>query len=122
MNKPATKESVTHGVYSESGKLRRVLVSRPGPAHKHLTPENCHELLFDDVLWVEKAASDHKEFCIVMENHGIEVLDISDLFTDVLQVPGVRKEVLDFRLQPNMVGVGIQPSLLEWLEAIPARF
>ena len=42
------------GVYSEVGKLRQVLVCAPGLAHARLTPANCDELLFDDVLWIEK--------------------------------------------------------------------
>ena len=47
------------GVYSEVGKLRQVLVCSPGLAHARLTPANCDELLFDDVLWIEKAQQDH---------------------------------------------------------------
>lgn len=38
------------GVYSEVGKLRRVMVCSPGLAHTRLTPDNCDDLLFDDVL------------------------------------------------------------------------
>ena len=43
------------GVHSECGKLRTVMVCRPGLAHKRLTPGNCDSLLFDDVIWVERA-------------------------------------------------------------------
>ena len=42
-----------YGVHSEVGKLRKVLVCAPGLAHQRLTPTNCDELLFDDVLWVQ---------------------------------------------------------------------
>ena len=42
------------GLYSEVGRLRKVLVCRPGLAQKRLTPANCNALLFDDVLWVDK--------------------------------------------------------------------
>ena len=47
------------GVHSEVGKLHKVMVSRPSLAHDRLTPRNCQELLFDDVLWVEQARRDH---------------------------------------------------------------
>ncbi|MBJ7466889.1 MAG: arginine deiminase, partial [Mycolicibacterium sp.] len=47
------------GVWSEAGKLRRVMVCAPGLAHQRLTPENCHELLFDDVIWLQQARRDH---------------------------------------------------------------
>ena len=40
------------GVHSEVGKLRKVMVHRPGLEHSRLTPSNAEELLFDDVLWV----------------------------------------------------------------------
>ena len=43
------------GVHSEVGKLRKVMVHRPGLEHTRLTPSNAEELLFDDVLWVSRA-------------------------------------------------------------------
>jgi len=50
------------GVHSEVGKLRTVMVCRPGLAHQRLTPGNCHDLLFDDVIWVHEAQKDHYDF------------------------------------------------------------
>jgi hypothetical protein len=50
------------GVHSEVGVLRKVLVCAPGLAHQRLTPTNCDELLFDDVLWVQNARRDHFDF------------------------------------------------------------
>ena len=66
------------GVHSEIGKLRKVMVSRPSLAHERLTPGNCHDLLFDDVIWVQKARSDHADFVLKMKDRGIEVFDIQD--------------------------------------------
>ena len=43
------------GVHSEVGTLRTVMVHRPDIAHERLSPTNCHELLFDDVIWVRRA-------------------------------------------------------------------
>ena len=45
----------TFGVHSEVGQLRKVMVYAPGPAHQRLTPSNCDDLLFDEVLWVDNA-------------------------------------------------------------------
>ena len=67
------------GVHSEIGKLRKVMVSRPSLAHERLTPGNCHDLLFDDVIWVQKARSDHADFVLKMKDRDIEVFDIQDL-------------------------------------------
>ena len=47
------------GVYSEVGKLRKVIVHRPGLALTRLTPSNREELLFDDVIWVKQARIEH---------------------------------------------------------------
>ena len=58
------------GVHSEVGKLRTVMVCRPGLAHQRLTPGNAEELLFDDVLWVQEAQKDHYDFVLKMRERG----------------------------------------------------
>ncbi len=76
-----TESSLTHesvpsvGVWSEVGRLRRVLVCSPGLAHLRLTPDTCDDLLFDDVIWVDRAKRDHFEFVTKMRDRGIEVLE-----------------------------------------------
>ena len=62
------------GVHSETGRLRQVVVCRPGLAHRRLTPGNCQELLFDDVFWVKQAQKDHDVFTQLMRDEGVEVL------------------------------------------------
>src|SRR5215831_15668379 len=54
------------GVHSEVGRLRKVMVHRPGLEHTRLTPSNAAELLFDDVLWVARAKQEHDAFAGVM--------------------------------------------------------
>ena len=54
------------GVYSEVGKLRKVIVHRPELSLKRLTPTNHDDLLFDDVLWVERAQWEHDQFVAAM--------------------------------------------------------
>ena len=54
-----TASKPVYGVHSEVGNLRKVLVCAPGLAHERLTPSNCDDLLFDDVLWVQNAQRDH---------------------------------------------------------------
>ena len=51
----AAESATALGVHSEVGTLRTVMVHRPDVAHERLTPTNCHELLFDDVIWVRQA-------------------------------------------------------------------
>ena len=62
------------GVHSEVGELRKVIVHRPDLSLKRLTPGNHDELLFDDVLWVERAQWEHDQFVARMRERGVEVL------------------------------------------------
>ena len=57
---------MSFGVNSEVGRLRQVMVHRPGLEHTRLTPSNAGELLFDDVLWVARAKAEHDMFCEAM--------------------------------------------------------
>ncbi len=68
-----TNPSADYGVHSEVGKLRKVLVCSPGLAHERLTPTNCDDLLFDDVLWVQNARRDHFDFIDKMRDRDVEV-------------------------------------------------
>ena len=94
------------GVYSEVGKLRSVLVCRPGLAHHRVTPGNRTELLFDDVMWVHEAQKDHYDFVLKMRARDIEVLDLHDLLTETLADSGARAWILDRRITPNEIGLG----------------
>jgi len=72
------------GVHSEVGKLRKVIVHRPELSLMRLTPSNHAELLFDDVLWVERAQWEHDQFVKCMQERGVEVYYLLDLLTDTL--------------------------------------
>ena len=107
------------GVHSEIGKLRKVMVSRPSLAHERLTPGNCHDLLFDDVIWVQKARSDHADFVLKMKDRGVEVFDIQDLLTDIFRdSPEARAFVLDRRITDNQVGPALARILRPWLDEL----
>jgi arginine deiminase (EC 3.5.3.6) len=80
-------EKQKYGVHSEAGKLRKVMVCAPGLAHKRLTPSNCDELLFDDVIWVDQAKRDHFDFVTKMRERGVDVLEMHNLLTDIVQQP-----------------------------------
>jgi arginine deiminase len=108
------------GVWSEVGRLRRVLVCSPGLAHLRLTPDTCDELLFDDVIWVDRAKRDHYEFVTKMRDRGVEVLEMVQLLTEVLERPEARAWVLDRKITDDLVGPGITRELRAWLEALPA--
>ncbi len=107
-----------YGVYSEVGKLRTVMVCPPGRAHERLTPGNCHDLLFDDVIWVQEARKDHFDFTLKMRDRGIEVLDFSVLLGEAMEDKAARSFVLQRRVTRNTVGPVIAEALYPWLESI----
>ncbi len=79
---------MSFGVHSEVGRLRQVMVHRPGLEHTRLTPSNAEELLFDDVLWVARAKQEHDAFCEVMRDRGVEVYLAEQLLAEALGEPG----------------------------------
>jgi arginine deiminase len=109
------------GVYSEVGKLRRVLVSAPGLAHERLTPANCDGLLFDDVFWVQQARTDHFDFVSKLQDRGVEVLEMGELLAETLAIPAAREWVLQRKITADHVGVGMLDELKGWLWELPAE-
>ena len=110
---------MTFGVHSEIGKLRKVLVARPSLAHERLTPGNCNDLLFDDVIWVHQARVDHDDFRLKMKARDVQVYDLQDLLAETFEKsPEARAFVLDRRITPNYVGPLLAQTMRPWLDAM----
>ena len=116
-----TTEKVKYGVHSEAGKLHKVMVCSPGLAHQRLTPSNCDELLFDDVLWVNQAKRDHFDFVTKMRDRGIDVLEMHNLLTDIVAMPEALDWILDHKVTPNQVGVGLVNEVKAWIKSLEPR-
>ena len=110
----------TLGVHSEVGKLRKVIVHRPGLAIARLTPSNCHELLFDDVLWVKQARQEHMAFVDEMRHRGIEVYHFRELLEETMRDKAAREWLLSLRISENTVGVGMAQELHDCLMEMEA--
>jgi arginine deiminase len=82
-------------VTSEIGKLKSVLVHLPGPEIDRMVPSMMEELLFDDILYGNRAREEHRRFQQVLGFVADEVLEVQDLLEEVLQVPEQRGAVLD---------------------------
>src|SRR5215472_16718478 len=104
------------GVYSEVGRLRRVMVHRPGLEHTRLTPSNAEELLFDDVIWVARAKSEHDMFAEVMRDRGVEVFEAEQLLAELLVKPEAKDWVSDHILSERQVGITASQRGREWVE------
>ena len=72
----ARSGTVALGVHDEISPLRAVLVHRPGRELERLTPDTRAELLFDEVLWRDRAEAQHREFDRLLRDQGVEVLEI----------------------------------------------
>src|SRR4051812_21661563 len=103
------------GVYSEVGKLRKVIVHRPGLEHRRLTPANAEELLFDDVLWVSRAKAEHDMFVEAMRSRGIEVFLAEQLLVEALGRAEAKQWVCEHILNERQVGISAAQRAQEWV-------
>ncbi len=97
------------------GRLRTVLLHRPGDELKRLTPRNNVELLFDGIPWLERAQEEHDAFAASLRSHGVEVLYLFDLLAEALEVEQARLEVLAATVAPQQVGPSLAPVLHDHL-------
>jgi arginine deiminase len=108
--------SIEFGVQSEVGKLRKVIVHRPELSLKRLTPTNHDELLFDDVLWVERAQWEHDQFAEAMRDRGVEVYYHVELLGEALAASEEgRKSVIEIVASEYTVGWSLVDEVREFL-------
>jgi arginine deiminase len=105
---------VTFHVDSEVGRLRQVILHKPGLELSRLTPTNVEELLFDDVLWSKRAREEHDAFAAALRDCGVTVHYFEELLAAVLEQPEGRSWVLDRVLTPDTAG----PTLVQPLRAL----
>ncbi|WP_250007214.1 arginine deiminase [Actinoplanes sp. M2I2] len=110
-----------YGVHSEVGRLRKVLVCSPGLAHRRLTPSNADDLLFDDVMWVENAQRDHADFVNKLRERDVEVVELHNLLEQTMALPQARTWLLDRKIIPNEVGIGLVDDTRTFLESLAPR-
>jgi arginine deiminase len=116
----STATDTVLGTHSEVGRLRTVMVHRPDLAHERLSPSNCHELLFDDVIWVRRARQEFDALVDVMRSRGVEVLLLHDLLTETLDEKDAREWLLQRRVRPEDVTVMFAGPLADWLAEMPS--
>lgn len=104
------------GVYSEVGKLNKVIVHRPDLSLKRLTPSNHDDLLFDDVLWVERAQWEHDQFVKAMRDRGTEVYYHLDLLAEALAASDEgKRNVIQLVASEYTVGWSLVDEVREFL-------
>jgi arginine deiminase len=94
MTTPGVNETAQHGADSEVGRLRTVMLHRPGPELKRLTPRNNDKLLFDGIPWIARAQDEHDAFAQALRERDVEVLYLTDLLTETLQSADAREHAI----------------------------
>ncbi|HMG61604.1 MAG TPA: arginine deiminase family protein, partial [Streptosporangiaceae bacterium] len=86
--------SYTHGVDSEVGTLKTVLVHRPGPELKRMTARTRDRLLFEKLPWVGGAQQEHDRLTQALRDQGVEVLYVTELLQDALEYAAARAQAI----------------------------
>lgn len=107
-------------VSSEIGRLRRVLVHEPGPEIDRMVPPMMEELLFDDILFGERAREEHRRFKRLLQLLGVAVVEASSLLEEALaeeEARGVLWAMLAPELPPDLRAAGPPASAAELVAA-----
>ena len=120
MSAPAGPGTAPHGVASEVGRLRTVMLHRPGAELQRLTPRNSADLLFDGLPWVARAQEEHDGFAQALRDRGVEVLYLTELLVQALDLPEARDAVVQSAVSPTVVGPTLATVLRTWLLDLPS--
>ena len=108
-----------YGADSEVGRLRTVMMHRPGPELRRLTPRNNDTLLFDDIPWVARAQAEHDAFAQALRDRGVEVLYLVELLAETLADPVARSAAVDTVTSDLRLGDALRDYLADMLHDQP---
>lgn len=109
------------GCTSEVGRLRVVILHRPGPELQRLTPRNNDTLLFDGLPWVARAQQEHDAFAGLLRSRGVEVLLLGELLTEALALSGAaRMHGISAAVDSRRLGVPLAQELSTYLRTLAA--
>jgi arginine deiminase len=108
-------------VTSEIGELKKVLLHRPGGEIENLTPKFLGELLFDDIPWLDLAQKEHDAFAQVFRDNGVEVLYLTDLVAECLDVSKEIKTkfINQFIKESSITSDTLKEKLGDLLQSLP---
>ncbi|PMR65072.1 arginine deiminase [Streptococcus intermedius] len=106
-------------VFSEIGKLKKVMLHRPGKELENLMPDHLERLLFDDIPFLEDAQKEHDAFADALREEGIEVLYLEKLTAESLTSPEIRNEFIEEYLnEANIRGAQTKVAIRDILHGI----
>src|SRR6476620_1643119 len=111
-----------HGADSEVGQLQTVMLHRPGPELKRLTPRNNDRLLFDGLPWVARAQEEHDAFAEALRARDVEVLYLTELLAETLESESARNHAITTGLSGLHLGDTLRTYLSRALrDATPSE-
>jgi arginine deiminase len=103
-------------VNSEIGKLKTVLLKRPGKEVENITPDIMYRLLFDDIPYLPTIQKEHDYFAKALQDNGVEVLYLENLAAEAIDAGDVKSEFLDKMLaESNIKSAMVTAALKEYL-------
>lgn len=106
-------------VKSEIGKLKKVMLHRPGQELEHLVPEDLERLLFDDIPYLKTAKIEHDMFAEIMRGQGVEVVYLEDMTAEVLKNPEKKEQfVREFISEGGASAAKVRDQLYDYLMKI----
>ena len=113
--------SYTHGADSEAGRLRTVLVHRPGAELKRISPRSRGRLLFDRLPWVARAQQEHDAFTQILRDHAVEVLYVTELLQDALEYAPARDAAISSALDDRWLGDDLRAAVRDHLGGLDSE-
>lgn len=109
-------------VFSEIGKLKKVLLKRPGQEVENLTPDNMEELLFDDIPFLKMIQKEHDVFADLLRSEGIEVCYLEKMAAEAIDAGGVKVPfIVDFLNESRIQSPFLRQELFEYLMAFDTQ-
>lgn len=100
-------------VFSEIGKLKKVLLKRPGEELENLTPDLLPRLLFDDIPYLKVAQEEHDNFASTLRDLGVEVFYLEDLVVESITNPQVKNDLVEAFIREAGVRSEVQKQVLK---------
>lgn len=107
-------------ITSDLAPLKQVMLHRPAKEMTRLTPSNKDDLLFDDLIWLERAQYEHDTFAQTLRDQGVDVLYFGDLLAETLEIPAAREQALASVFTNDSLGYAIAEAVTEYAATLPA--
>ncbi len=103
-------------IFSEIGKLKKVMLHKPGEEVENLTPDYMERLLFDDIPYLKVARDEHEYFAKVMEDRGTEVVYLTEMLEEAIEDTKIKDEFVNqFLKESGITSKGLEEGIKEYL-------